>query len=379
MVKKQNVSKAEAARRAAQASKDKKASRSTRFSSTMVKQPTKKSKGSSGPPPYAGLVLDPCNARFTQSSLPGAGGSTCVRCPFRQVVYAQKSGVDIFGNADATVTSSRDTIGALLTPHCMINGNGTPGAVSIYGANSEAQTFLIAGGNSADPQGLLGLSSYVGEMRPVAACIRITCMGSDLENTGMFFGYEGTAKQYIRHTTVSDMATAFIPNTSAQNFIFNGRTSGDTYKTFEAMVNYPCADEDWQDFRSLTVNAAQSGANFSVTRSPDGTDPDFSQMPIAFVGVTSATPGCRYLIDGAIVYEWFPKAFVGLSAPPRTTISATNLGVVAKYVQSVASKYGGMLVGAAANYVTAGNANQVLGLLRSAYAARNAGPARIGW
>lgn len=377
MVKKNaKVSKAEAARRAAQSSKDKK-SGSGRTTSTLVRQPAKKSKGPSSSSPYARLVLDPCMAAFTQSNLPGAGGSTTVRLPFRQIVTLPSSStVDVNGSPSTGVTIS-DTLFAVLTPHCMVAGSSTPSALGIFCAATESMYIPQAGGGTYDPKGLSGLASYVGEMRPVAACIRITCMGGDSNNTGVFFGYEGSAKAIIKHS--GDQSTIFVPNVSAQDMIFNGQSSGDTYSTFESRINYPNAEEDWQEFRSLTATLGQAGAGNSTNNSGDGTDPDFSQMPIALVGVTSGTPGCRYLIDGAIVYEWYPKMTIGLAAPPRTTAPLNVRESTAKAVADAAKRAGGMLVGAAMDSMTSGNANQVLGLLKGAYAARNAGPARIAW
>lgn len=377
MTKKKNVSKAEAARRASQSSKDKKASRSM-STVALVRQPQKKrSAGSSGVPSYAALVLDPCKAAFTQSALPGANGSTCIRCPFRQVVTVPNAST-VTGGPSGTVPAC-DTLFAALIPHAMSTTAASPSAVAIYGAATEQAQPSFESGAFQDPQGLASLTSFVGEMRPVAACIRITCMGSDTNNTGIFFGYEGSCKSFLKHATGSDVTTQYIPGTNAQNLIFNGQTSGDTYKTFEARINYPNADEDWQQFRNSVSVPTQALAGNSRLGSFDATDPDFSGMPVAIVGVTSATTGCRYLIDGAIVYEWYPKIESGYSAPPRENSSASALKTVANYVQSVAKRAGGMLVGYAADYVTAGNANRVIGMLKSAYAAQHAGVPRIGW
>lgn len=379
MVKNAKVTKAEAARRAAQSQRDKKSSGRVTTSqrpSSMVKQPAKKRTGKSGPPPYARLVLDPCEASFAQSNFAGAGGSTSVRLPFRQIVHLPSSTKTLAGAA-TTSGPVADTLFAVLTPHCMVAGGGSPYALGIFTAPNETNTILESGGAVYDPKGLSGLSSYVGEMRPTAACLRITCMGSDNENTGIFYGYEGSAKSIIKHS--GDNGTLFVPNVAAQDMIFNGQTSANTYETFESRINYPNAEEDWQEFRNMTVSLGQAGAGNSTDRSPDGTDPDFSQMPIAVVGVTSGTPGCRYLVDGAIVYEWYPKMTIGIAAPPRSSAPLSAKESTAKYVADVAKAAGGMLVGIAKHQMASGNANQVLGLLKGAYAAQAGGPPRITW
>lgn len=368
--KTKTISKSELARRKAQAAKDKRGTASAKQRSTPMSvgrtKPSKKttSKGT-GPTAYARLVLDPCNAPFTQSNLPGSGGAQAIRVPFRQICYVPSAGVAPSGAALSGMPAC-DTLFAILVPHAMVAGSG-PAALTIYGASNEtgAAQGLSGGFIQYDPPGLSGLNSYVGEMRPVAACLRITCMATDTANSGLFFGYEGAARQMVQHGTVADSTTSYYPTQTAQNMIFNGRTSGKTYSSFEAKVNYPNADPEWQEFRELTPTAGQAGTANSTTRSADATDPDFSQMPIAIVGVTSAAAGARYLVDGVIVYEWQPKLTVGVMTPARIPANPSALGQSAKSVQSIAVKTGGMLVGAIANYATGGASGAALGILQS--------------
>jgi len=106
-----------------------------------------------------------------------------------------------------------------------------------------------------------------------------------------------------------------------------------------------------------------------VYRSGDASDPDWSEMPVAVVGVTSAQPGSQYLFDGAVVYEWQPKVTIGIVPPPKVPSNPGNLQATARAVQGVANKWGGMLISTAADYASGGSASAVLGLLRQGYAA----------
>lgn len=369
MVKK-NVSKAEAKRRAAQSQKDKKTSSSVPKSITMVRKSTKKNAPSSGGiSDYARLVLDPCNAQFAQSNMPGNSGAQQVRLPFRQICTVPTATTGLFGQS-TTAGAVCNTISAVLTPHAMVNQGG-PTAIAYRAINSETTPYTTTGINGTplygytDPAGLSSLASFVGEMRPIAACIRITCLGSDSQNQGLFFGYEGAAKQFIKHAE-GVLNTAYCPNGSAQDVIFNGQTTGDTYKTYEVRINYPNASPVWQDWRSVTENPTVPAGQLD---SGDAADLSFSEMPIAIVGVTSAAPGCNYLFDGAIVYEWQPKTIIGLVGPKKAPADPTALGRVARALQTVANKWGGMLISHAANYATGGNASAIFGLLRHTYAA----------
>lgn len=369
--KTKQVSKSEAARRKSQSSRDKKGTTSSKQNyapkAVVPTKSKKKKSNSAGGNAYAKLVLDPCMALQTQSNMPGNTNTQVVRLPYRQVVYIPTAGVGTNGAA-ASGMPSCDTIMAILTPHSMVAGGGTFAGI-IQGAVNESTAPISTGNTSFDPQGLSGLASYVGEMRPISACVRISCMATDTANSGLFYGYEGTAKQYITHYTPTDYTSGFVSNVTAQNIILSGgQTSGATFSAFEARINYPNADPEWQEMRNMTSTTAQGGTSGSVTRSGDGSDPDFSEMPIAIVGVTSATPGARYLIDGAIVYEWAPKLTIGIAAPQEKPANKVALATSAKAVEAVASKMGGMLVGAVSGFASGGSAGAALGLIRAAYA-----------
>jgi len=354
---------AEMRRRKEQSSRDKKSLARkpavTMGKSRMPRQVRGQSNG------YSKLILDPCNAQFSQSNMPGNGGAQQVRVPFRLVTTAPSTAQTANGNSTTSGYNCNTLIG-VLTPHAMVSGAG-PTAFSVLGLVNESTVPGTGASGPAfltgDPPGLSALSSYVGEMRPVAACIRITCLGTDIQNSGMFFGYEGSCKQFAAHS--GDDTTAYQPITSAQNIIFNGQSTSQTFKTYEVRINYANADPEWQEFRQLT--GATSGTT-GVYRSGDASDPDWSEMPIAIVGVTSATPGCNYLFDGAIVYEWQPKVAVGMVAPKKVPADATALTSTAKTVQTVANKLGGMLISTVADFASGGSASAALGLLRQGYA-----------
>jgi len=333
-------------------------------------KPTKKKGPSSGAGlDYAKLVLDPCNAQFCQSNMPGNSGAQQVRLPFRQICTVPTATVGINGQ---TITGGTvcNTISAILTPHAMVQAGG-PTALAFRAISGETTQYATTGINGtplysySDPAGLSSLASFVGEMRPVAACVRITCLGGDSLNQGLFFGYEGAAKQFITHAETG-LATAYCPLGSPQDVIFNGQTTGDTYKTYEVRINYPNASPVWQDWRQVVNNPTTATG---TVESADANDLSYSEMPIAIVGVTSAAPGCTYLFDGAIVYEWQPKTLIGLVGPRKSLADPTALGKVARAVQSVANGWGGMLISTVADLATGGNASAVLGLLRQSYAA----------
>lgn len=383
MAKKKGGSKKESQRRKEQSNRDKKKTPRARQVSMprMVKSKQKTRQTGGGSMPYARLILDPCNASFCQTNLPGSSGSQQARCPFRQILTVPTPTTGITGTAVSAADCN--TLLAVLTPHAMFPGFG-PSALSYRANSNETSTMATTGLITApafygwtDPAGLSALTSFVGEMRPVAACVRITCLGSDVENSGLFFGYEGAAKDFITHVD-GDFKNSYAPATSAQNIIFNGQTSGDTYKTYEVRVNYPNAPVQWQDWRKVASDSTTTG----IPESGDAADVTFDDMPIAMVGVTSAKPGTKYLIDGAIVYEWQPKSFVGLVAPKKEPSNPGALASVARTVQMVANKWGGMLISSAANYATGGNASAVMGLLRQGYSAYTAGRPNqplLGW
>lgn len=381
---KKKVKISEIERRKKQASADKK--KQTRNAPRPVRtlKSKQKAKGSTGGSfPYARLVLDPCNASFCQTNLPGSSGSQQMRCPFRQIYTVPTATTDINGLATSGGTVC-DTLQALLVPHAMWPGNG-PAAIAVTSKASETDVTPAAGYISsatryakADPAGLTGLIAIAGEMRPVAACIRITCLGSDQNNTGLFFGYEGAAKQFIAHGDGSYL-NPYVSVGTAQNVIFNGQSCSDTYKTYEVRINFPNANPNWQDWRAVNSQLASSG----LIESSDANDLNFSEMPIAMVGVTSATPGTRYLFDGAIVYEWQPQTINGMVGPKKIPANPGALASVAKSVQNVANSWGGMLISTAADYASGGSASAVMGLLRQGYASYTAKnskqPLLLGW
>lgn len=368
---KKNVSKAEAKRRAVQSQMDKRGSSSAPKTITTARKPAKKNGSSKGGgSDYASLVLDPCNAQFCQSNMPGNSGAQQVRLPFRQILRTPTTTTGLQGETVTGGLNACNTITGILTPHAMM-GVGGPAVLAYRAAMTETMNQTTTGINNGpyyaygDPVGLNSLNSLAGEMRPIAACIRITCLGNDSNNQGLFFGYEGAAKQFIAHAETG-FTTAFAPRGTPQDVIFNGMTTGDTYKTYEVRINYPNASPVWQDWRSVVDNAVTATG---TVESGDANDISFSEMPIAIVGVTSAQPGVNYLFDGAIVYEWQPKTIIGLVGPRKTLADPTALAKVARAVQAVANKWGGMLISTAADYATGGSASAIFGLLRQGYAA----------
>jgi len=275
--------------------------------------------------------------------------------------------------------SACDTGGVILAPHAMLPGSG-PASLTAFSAANETGTPATAGGYGFlyDSPGLSALTSFVGEMRPVAACVRISCYAPETQNSGMFFGYEGSAKNIVINTSAGDKSSYFTLGQTAQNVIFNGMTTGDTFSTYEVRINYPAADANWQTFRDMSRTAVAAGTYDGA----DAAEFDLSDMPVAVVGITGGTPGTRYLMDGAIVYEWQPKLTVGMSAPKRqATASSSMLAQTGKLVQQVANKWGGMLISSAVNYATGGGSGAVLALARQSYAAsiQSARVPRIGW
>lgn len=373
---KKKVTKAEAQRRKKQASQDKKKTKP--FMPKFVgRKPGKQvSKGPTEVSNYAKLVLDPCNASFGQSNMPGPTGAQQIRLPFRQILSTTTATTNILGGA-ITGGANTNTLLAVLTPHAMNAGGTGPNAFSFRAQPNEGAQFATAGQMGSpyftwgDPNGLPAVNGFAGEMRPVAACIRITCLGADTSNQGMFFGYEGPAKSFITHSD-GDFTKPFLPQGCVQDIIFNGQCSGDTYKTYEVRINYPNATPQWQDWRQVGTPLTTTG----VIESGDAGDQVFSEMPIAIVGVTSAQPGINYLFDGAIVYEWQPKTISGIVGPKKVPADPTALAKVAKAVQLVANKWGGMLISTATDFATGGNASAALGLLRQGYAAYTARNAR---
>jgi hypothetical protein len=195
----------------------------------------------------------------------------------------------------------------------------------------------------------------------------------------MFYGYEGTAKQFAVSVTAGDKTSPYSIPVTPQNIIFNGMTTRDTFCTYEVKINYPNSDAAWQTYRDMTRTNVAAG----VYDSADAGDLDVSDMPIAIVGITGGTPGTRYLIDGAVVYEWQPKLTVGMSVPKKlASASSSVLATTAKLVQAAAHRWGGMLINSAVNYATGGGAGAVLSLARESYAASlqaRKGVPRIGW
>jgi len=190
MVQKSKVTKAEKARRQAQSSRDKK----TTVKQTIPRQPKaarpKARSQSGGGGSYAKLVLDPCHGPLTQTNLPGSAGGQQVRCPFRVIATMPSTTVGVNGAAVSGGTN-QNTLFGILTPHAMVPGSG-PAAISVVSADNETYvraSFAAPGQYSiaSDPTGLSSMAAMAGEMRPVAACIRISCLSTDVQNSGLFF------------------------------------------------------------------------------------------------------------------------------------------------------------------------------------------------
>jgi len=338
-----------------------------------------KARGTGGLDAYSRLVLDPCHGPFTQTNLPGSAGGQQVRCPFRQIVTVPSSTQSITGAAITGGVVSNTLFGCL-TPHAMVPGSGPP-ALSISSQGSETAAFSAAPGANyclgADPVGLSSMAAIAGEMRPVAACIRISCLSQDTSNGGLFFGYEGANRQFLNHG--GDDTQPYYPYVSAQQIILTGGlTTTNTFGVYESKINYPNADATWQEFRQTT--GTQSAAT-GVARSGDASDADWSEMPIAIAGVTSAIPGAQYLFDGAIVYEWQPRVTLGIDTPAKRPSNPTALQKTARSLSSVAKSMGGMLVNIAADYASGGSATAVNHMLRTGFAQMTAGSRQpmIGW
>lgn len=278
--------------------------------------------------------------------------------------------------------SNQNTLFGVLAPHAMVPGVG-PAAISIVSADTETfvRTSMPTSGffsTTSDPVGLSAMAAMAGEMRPVAACIRVACLSADTLNSGLFFGYEGASRQFLSHST--DDTGPYFPAISAQQLILTGAlTNTNTFGCYESKINYPNADATWQEFRQVT--GAQSTPT-GVARSGDASDPDWSQMPIAIVGVTSAIPGAQYLFDGAIVYDWQPKVTLGIDTPAKKPVSPSALASTARSVQGVARQLGGMLVNMASDFASGGSSTAASHMLRLGYnqmVARNTSAPMLGW
>lgn len=381
MSKKKSVTKAEAARRASQSQKDKSVSRTMGATRTTKSNASKKKRPTGGAgDAYSRLVLNPCTASFGQSNMPGSSGGQCIRLPYRQIAYVPSATNDINGTS-GTFTAC-DTLTAVLIPHAMC-ATTAPAALSITSLLNETQVLgqQAAAGYfiSTDPSGLSALNNVAGQMRPVAACLKVSCLGSEVENSGSFFGYEGEAKNIIKHSGGAANSN-FYPAISGQNIMFAGKAVADTYKSLEVDVNIPNADSDYLTWRR--VDAFQTAAG-GIYRSGDAADQEWSNMPIAIAGVTSAKPGCKYLFEGAIVYEWLPQLITGFTAPPKTAADSSAFDRSRYSVSNVARSLGGMLIRSVNDAIIGGNAGAYAGLLRQSYAAytsaQGSARPRLGW
>lgn len=316
--------------------------------------------------PYTKMILDPCNAKLTQTPLPGREGSSLFRLPFRLVVTIPTTASNVYGTPNTSTASqfNATTLHAVLVPSAMTVAQpavGGASTISISTSGSETgapwNNASIGTNNfganyfwNTDPVGLNALNGISALCRPVAGCIKLEyyAPGSATTlnvNTGSFFGYEGVASNYYFQYTPGSTPGAIVPNASNSTFAMLGWSSGIVTEGVESAVNYAAANSEWQEFKQLN--------NPTLQGSPDAANQDISQMPIASVGVGGATPGTQYLISGAVVYEWVPTLNFGPSGTGSERPTARKQSVLDKVISQVAA-YGPMLVGVASKLATGG-------------------------
>lgn len=300
----------------------------------------------SGIDPYTALIMDPCKAQLTPTPLPGREGSSIFRLPFRVILTVPSTTMGIAAGAPGA-SFNATSISVVFTPSaCAQNGAttfafyGTGDEGGLVGTTTASHGNLNTDWGFGDPTGLSALDNVSSLIRPVAACAKLEFYTGT--NTGSFMAYEGECGDYAKHLDANGQACMYPTITNSQVAQLGWATSITT-QGVEACVNYASAAPAFQNFRQLS--------NTNATNADIG-DYDFSGMPLAILGVGGATTGSKYVLSGAVVYEWVPSLSLLVAGDSHRPVvrKQSTLDKVARQL----SEYGPMLVGVASKFAMGG-------------------------
>lgn len=292
---------------------------------------------------YARLIANPCTAKLAHSVSPTDNGNFVMRVPFRKSIALPSisGGVGIDGEHPGNTTMNHtDLVVGIFPSNAMVGNN-----------NSAIAYYSHAGGSSytpppgtwpntsfaiVDPQGLQTLCSMAGSARPIAACLKMRYVGVAGQASGSMVAYQGPLKQnWTMGNAYGSSSGATVgtlgptsatgtrlpaPSSSYDEIFLQGKSVQSPTATAELCVNYANCDVSYTEFEDLRSGNNEPALNPAY---------DLTQMPYGQISVTDAVPGSRYVIEGAIIFEWVPKFGQGIQLPDITVPSPSARDKVA--------------------------------------------------
>lgn len=287
---------------------------------------------------YARLIRDPCNAKLVNSVLPGPGGGIVVRLPFRWTFTVPNGTVGVDG-VSAQAGAARTTVLACLVPHAMSTA-AQPTMASFIAITGDNQNPDLSGSTDIatttpwgkttqwfDPTGMANLFPLAEKIRPIAACAKLGYMGGASSYTGTWVGYQGSALDFVTLSSATGNPNQFYPSCSYNTLAQYGEEVLSPLAGVAANLDLTKGDPQWKCFRPYT----QSGT--TQLCQPDATDADRSGMPSIVLGGANLTAGARMVMQGAVVYEFFPRYSAALDASvPQKVVTDPAAAKVSKEI-----------------------------------------------
>jgi hypothetical protein len=231
---------------------------------------------------FVKLTLDPCNGPLAASPFGATENAYTWRLNFRQTVTANANGHVI----------------AALYPLGIYNlGSGVttaPLPLQVWGGSfvNDANIGQTSSISTTIP-GAANLTTMAAQVRPIAGCVKLKYTGPANTAQGEMYAWEGQGDENFASVASSQ---SMIVRQSPQYFILNGANAPIT-SGVEAMLNYakaPIAQTQYAD--------------------PLVTHTDV-YCPMAVVGVSGASSGSAFVVEGTIIVEWTPQLSLGMPRP----------------------------------------------------------------
>jgi hypothetical protein len=221
---------------------------------------------------YAALIADPCNAPLVNPVYAGGEGGYLTRT---EVIFTQGGVAGAFmWTPGAVGSTSSEVIGFNAA------GGGTATAVTTYGS-SPGKTFL---------------NNTASVCRPVAACLKLTFLGSESSRSGrVSFGHASGGLMDIGETPTSDQI--------AQTLSYTSRTPAEGV---ELIWKPNDADQMFTDPNATTL-ASEKDRKASLV--------------VAWDGLPAINGWCFHL---TCVWEWQPRQAQGISNPTLNKSVSNN-------------------------------------------------------
>lgn len=243
----------------------------------------------------ARLIMDPCNAKLTQSIWPGAEGAFVGRFETDYIAYS----------------SATETAGALV--YCPgINA----GYVNLTPAVLDTTATLLQSGAPAPGGSFFGVvGGTAASYRTVACCVQVSYPGSELTRAGIVSG------GVVQFGTVAPNISTAGGGTNVATSVSALRTlSQHTERTPQNMMEITWFPGPG-DMRFYNLNG-----NASITGSDVVTEGEDKNAIIITVAGLPVSTGVRIRI--VTVFEWTPRAGLGVVSSAQTPASSSTLNDV---------------------------------------------------